>query len=96
MALLQLTMVPMGEGVSVGDYVAQIKKQLEEENAIFHLQDMGTVIEGDIAYLFQLLAKIYETPFEQGAIRVVTSIMIDDRRDKEVHLGDKITSITER
>ena len=96
MALLQLTMVPMGEGVSVGDYVAEIKKQLEAENAVFHLQDMGTVIEGDIGYLLKLLGKIYETPFEQGAIRVVTSIMIDDRRDKEVHLGDKIVSVAER
>jgi len=96
MALMQLTMVPMGEGVSVGDYVAAIKKQLEAENAIFHLQDMGTVIEGDINYLLRLLAKIYETPFNEGAVRVVTSIMIDDRRDKEIHLGDKIISVAKR
>jgi len=96
MALMQLTMVPMGEGVSVGDYVAAIKKQLEAENAIFHLQDMGTVIEGDINYLLRLLGKIYETPFNEGAVRVVTSIMIDDRRDKEIHLGDKIISVAKR
>ncbi|MEA3468446.1 MAG: MTH1187 family thiamine-binding protein [Thermodesulfobacteriota bacterium] len=96
MALLQLTMVPMGEGVSVGDYVAEIQKRLEEERAVFHLEDMGTVIEGDIQDLLKLLGKIYETPFEQGAMRVVTSILIDDRRDKKIHIGDKKFAVTER
>ncbi len=96
MALLQFTMVPMGEGVSVGDYVAEIQKRLEEEGAVFHLEDMGTVIEGDIKDLLKLLGKIYETPFEQGAVRVVTSILIDDRRDKVIHIGDKRLAVTRR
>lgn len=96
MALLQLTMIPMGAGVSVSEYVLEIKKRLEAEKAVFCLQDMGTVIEGDITYLLKLLGKIYETPFEQGAVRVVTNIMIDDRRDKKIHLGDKISSVAER
>ena len=96
MALLQLTMVPMGEGVSVGNYVAEIQKRLEEERAVFHLEDMGTVIEGDIESLLKLLGKIYETPFEQGAVRVVTSILIDDRRDKDIHIGDKRLAVVGR
>jgi len=96
MALLQLTMIPMGQGVSVGDYVAEIQKRLELEKAKFHLGDMGTLIEGDIQDLLKLLAKIYETPFEQGAVRVVTNITIDDRRDKKIHIGDKILSVTHR
>jgi uncharacterized protein (TIGR00106 family) len=95
MALLQLTMIPMGKGVSVGNYVAEIQKRLEKEHATFHLGDMGTLIEGDIQDLLKLLAKIYETPFEQGAVRVITNITIDDRRDKNIHIGDKIHSITQ-
>ena len=96
MALLQLTMIPMGEGVSVGDYVVEIQKRLEEEKAVFHLEDMGTILEGDIQDLLKLLGKIYETPFEQGAVRVVTNILIDDRRDKDIHIGDKKLAVTER
>lgn len=93
MALLQLTMIPLGEGVSVGDFVADIQKRLEQEKATFRLNDMGTVIEGEVQDLLRLLAKIYETPFNKGAVRVVTQIVIDDRRDKEIHIGDKITSV---
>lgn len=96
MALLQLTMVPMGEGVSVGDYVVEIQKNLEKEGANFRLNDMGTVIEGEVQDLLKLLGKIYETPFQQGAVRVVTQIVIDDRRDKKIHIGDKILSVTKR
>ncbi len=86
----------MGEGVSVGNYVAEIQKRLEEEKAVFHLEDMGTIIEGDIQDLLKILGKIYETPFEQGAVRVVTSILIDDRRDKDIRIGDKRLAVTER
>ncbi len=94
MALLQLTMIPMGAGVSVNRFVAKIQNSLEEEGATFRLNDMGTVIEGEVQDLLQLLAKIYEVPFEHGVVRMVTQIVIDDRRDKKVHIGDKITSVT--
>jgi len=96
MALMQITMIPVGEGVSVGNYVADIQKRLQEEGATFKLTDMATLIEGDAQYLLQLLAKIYETPFANGAIRVVSNITIDDRRDKVVGIGDKIEAVTRR
>ncbi|MEN8200160.1 MAG: MTH1187 family thiamine-binding protein [Thermodesulfobacteriota bacterium] len=96
MPLLQFTMIPMGEGVSVGDHVAEIQKRLLEEGATFRLTDMATVVEGDVQELFRLLESIYETPFKHGAQRVVTNITIDDRRDKEVHIGEKIQSVTDR
>lgn len=96
MALMQLTMVPLGEGVSVGEYVADIQKRLLEEGATFKLTDMATLIEGDVPYLLQLLGKIYETPFDNGAIRVVTNITIDDRRDKSICIGDKIEAVKKR
>lgn len=96
MALLQLTMIPMGEGVSVGDYVAEIQKRLKKENAVYHLADMGTLIEGEVKDLLRIVESIYETPFEQGAVRVVTTMVIDDRRDKKIHIGDKIQSVTNR
>ena len=57
-------MIPVGEGVSVGNYVAEIQKRLKEEGATFKLTDMATLIEGDPHYLFHLLAKIYETPLQ--------------------------------
>jgi uncharacterized protein YqgV (UPF0045/DUF77 family) len=48
----------------------------------FALNDMGTLIEGEAIELLQLVIALYEIPFEKGAVRVVTQITIDDRRDK--------------
>jgi uncharacterized protein YqgV (UPF0045/DUF77 family) len=39
---------------------------------------------------------LYEIPFEEGAVRVVTQITIDDRRDKKIKIGDKIQSVIGR
>jgi len=96
MALMQLTMVPVGTGVSIGQYVADIQKRLHEEGATFTLTDMATLIEGDVPELLRLLSTIYETPFDNGAIRVVTNITIDDRRDKSIGIGDKIEAVKKR
>lgn len=97
MALLQLTMIPLGTGTpSVGDYVADIQRALEKENVYFQLNDMGTLIEGEAGELLALVAKIYELPFQKGAQRVVTHMIIDDRRDKHVAIGDKIDAVRKR
>ena len=93
---MQLTIIPIGSGISVGKYVAKIKICLENENAKFKLHDMGTLIEGDIKDLLSLIEKIYEIPFKEGAGRVVTNISIDDRRDKKIKIGDKVRSVTRR
>ena len=96
MALMQLTVIPVGSGVSVGEYVAQIQHHLEHENVTFQLNDMGTLVEGDIKYILSIIERIYEIPFKNGAVRVVTNITIDDRRDKKIKIGDKIRSVSKK
>lgn len=97
MALMQLNVTPLGtKTTSVGDFVAEFKKILEQQKISHVLTDMGTIIEGDIQELLDIAAKIHESPFQKGAMRVVTNIIIDDRRDKKVSLGDKVKSIQAR
>lgn len=97
MALLQLTVIPLGTGTpSVGEYVADIQRALEKEKVRFQLHDMGTVIEGEAGELLALVARIHELPFQKGAMRVVTQLVIDDRRDKKVGIGDKVDAVHKR
>ncbi len=94
MALLQITIIPLGTGsTSVSSFVARIQQKLSEEKATFHLCDMATIIEGDIDELLRIVRVIYDIPFDAGADRVITQISIDDRRDKKVILGDKTKTI---
>ncbi len=90
MALMQITIIPMGTPTpSVGEYVADIQELLAEKGVDFVLNDMGTEIHGHPGDLFRLASEIHEHPFTRGARRVVTQIVIDDRRDRERGIGEK-------
>jgi uncharacterized protein (TIGR00106 family) len=97
MALMQLTVTPLGtQSTSVGEYVAEFQEALKQQKIPHTLTDMGTIIEGSADELLQIAARIHELPFNKGAKRVVTQIVMDDRRDKHVSLGDKIASVQAR
>jgi uncharacterized protein (TIGR00106 family) len=97
MAIMEISVVPLGlEDTSVGDFVAQIIKYLQSEGIPHELTDMGTLIHGHSARLLKVAQVLHELPFERGVNRVVTHITIDDRRDKDVHLGDKKESVKAR
>ena len=94
MALMQITIIPMGTPTaSVGQYVADIQELLANKGVDYELQDMGTVIYADVAELLLLATEIHEHPFTKGATRVVTNIVIDDRRDKNRGIGDKKNAV---
>ena len=97
MALMHLTIIPLGTGsASVGEYVVEIQKALEKSGLTYTLTDMGTTVEGSSKELLILAGQLSEMPFSKGVQRVVTQISLDDRRDKKIELGDKIASVAAR
>jgi uncharacterized protein (TIGR00106 family) len=97
MAIMEISVVPLGLGdTSVGDFIAEVIRHLKSEGIPYELTDMGTLIYGHSARLLKVAQVLHEFPFERGAQRVVTHITIDDRRDKEVYLGDKVKSVKSR
>jgi uncharacterized protein (TIGR00106 family) len=97
MALMQITIIPLGTGsVSVGDHVAEVQRLLAEQGVPHQLNDMGTLVEGEAAELLRLAATIHELPFQHGCQRVVTQMVLDDRRDKKIAIGDKTAAVTAR
>lgn len=96
MAIIQVTIVPLGTGTpSVGDYVASVYQVLVQsgEKIKFQLTPMSTIIEGELDDLLAVVRKMHEVPFDNGAMRVSTSITIDDRRDKLGTMEQKIKSV---
>ena len=97
MAFMQITISPRGgKGTSVGDYVAKICRYLKSQNLPYELNDMATIVEGRATELYALARKLHEVPFKMGMKPVYTTIAIDDRRDKTVHMGDKVKSVQKR
>ena len=98
MAVVETTIVPLGTGsTSVSQYVADCHKVLQEEKRVkYQLTPMGTIIEGDLDVILEVIRKMHEVPFENGAMRVSTSIKIDDRRDKKGSIDQKLNSVKEK
>lgn len=98
MAIVDVTVIPVGtQTPSVSSYVADIQrvlKQYEEKGEIrFQLTPMNTIIEGELPKLFEVIQAMHEVPFEKGLARVCTNIRIDDRRDKERRMEDKVERV---
>ena len=98
MAVCSVTVVPVGTGsTSVSAYVARCHEILAAAEGIkYRLTPMSTVIEGELAVILSIVTKLHEVPFEKGAMRVLTTMMIDERRDKELTMDGKISSVEEK
>jgi uncharacterized protein (TIGR00106 family) len=90
MAILEISVVPIGtKETSLSSYVAECLQILKKEKVCYELTSMGTNIEGDLRHLLTIALKMHETPFRKGAARVLTTLKIDDRRDKKGTLSGK-------
>lgn len=98
MALVEITVIPLGTGsTSLSDYVAGCLKVLEQAEGVkYQLTPMGTVIEGELPKVMEIVMKIHEQPFLAGALRVSTSIRIDDRRDKVGTMESKVLAVQDK
>lgn len=99
MAVVEISIVPLGTGTtSLSPYVAACEKELRENcrGLKYELTAMGTIIEGDLDQILNLVRRLHEVPFRSGAKRVSTSIKIDDRRDKEGTIDQKIRSVEDK
>jgi len=90
MAILEISIVPIGiRGSSLSSYVADCLRVLKKEKAHYELTAMGTNVEGNLKKLIRIALKMHEVPFRKGAPRVLTTLKIDDRRDKKGTLAGK-------
>ncbi len=98
MAMLQITIMPSPpkDGTSVSEYVAKALKLIKNSGLKYELSPTATIVEGEIEELFSIARKVHESSFSLGAKRVVTVIMIDDRRDKKITMEYKKRSVLEK
>jgi len=95
--IVEFSIVPLGVGISVSKFVAEAVKVLDEEGINYEVTPMCTVFEAeDIDRALEIIAKAHKAVVKAGAMRVLTSIKIDDRRDIERKMKDKVRSVLEK
>jgi len=94
MAVVEVRVVPVGtDSASVSSYVAASYKVVEEEGLKHQLTPTSTIIEGDLNEVLNVVRRMHRTPFNKGADRVVTSIFIDERKDKPTEMDDMVDTV---
>ena len=97
MAIVAVSIAPTGEGPSVSRHVAAALRVLERQDRVrWRLDPMFTTLEGELSEISALIEKMQEAVFAAGAVRVGSVVKIDDRRDREVAMESKVTSVEEK
>jgi uncharacterized protein (TIGR00106 family) len=98
MAMIDISVVPVGTAKpSVSEFVAGAVSILKSEPGIkYELTAMSTIIEGDLEHLLALAKRMHDSAFNSGIQRVVTTIRIDERRDKPLTMAGKVGAVRKR
>ena len=76
--------------------MAECVQVLEETGIRYTLTPMGTVLEGSLEEVLEVVRLLHRVPFNKGAQRVSTRLAIDERRDKDATAAGKVASVEKR
>ena len=94
MAVVQVSVVPVGTAsASISHHVAHCLDVLDTAGLKYELCPMGTVIEGDLRDVLEAIARMHESTFGDEVVRVLTTIIVDDRRDKALTMAGKLAAV---
>jgi len=90
--LAEFSVVPLGKGESVSQYVAECLRIVEDSGIRYRINPMGTVLEGGFD---EVMGVIKECHFRVMGMstRCITSIKIDDRKGVADALDKKVESV---
>lgn len=90
--LAEFSVVPIGRGESVSEYVAECIRIVRESGVKYKLTPMATVMEGDLVEVMDIILQCHQRVLEMSD-RVITSIKIDDRKGVKDAMTQKIRSV---
>lgn len=93
--MIELSVVPLGKGASVSATIARVMQLIMDSGIPYRANPMGTVIEGDWKQVMSLARTCHDEAMKD-ADRVVTTITIDDYKEKGARLDKKLESVEQK
>ena len=91
MIVADFTTIPMGTGTSASQYVRAVHELLRQSGIKFVAGPMSTAVEASsFEQLFKVIEEANKKLADLGVRRIVTSIHIDYRLDKDVTIESKL------
>jgi len=91
--MVDLSVIPLGVGVSLSSYVAACERVLREAGLDTRLHANGTNIEGEWDEVFAAVRRCHEVVHAMGAPRIATTLRLGTRTDRPQTLDDKVRSV---
>lgn len=93
--MVEFSVVPIGVGESVSQYVAECIKLVELSGLRYKINPMGTVVEGEYDEVMDLVKRCHMKVADMCP-RVITSVKIDDRKGAKGTIDRKVRSVEEK
>jgi uncharacterized protein (TIGR00106 family) len=95
LATADLTVIALGRpDASASAYIAEIQRRLAAQSRVgYRMHAMGTSLEGSTEDILAIVGELHAVPFEMDVPRVYTVLKLDERRDKQQTLDDKVASV---
>mgnify|MGYP001026931670 CR=1 FL=1 len=94
--IVDVSIIPLGVGLSLSPYVAECEKIFKEAGLTTMLHANGTNIEGEWDKVFEAIKKCHERLHQMGVPRISSNVRIGTRVDKDQSMIDKIKSVEEK
>ncbi len=94
--IADVSIVPLGVGVSLSKYVAECEKIFAEAGLKTSLHAYGTNLEGEWEDVFAAIKKCHERLHEIGVPRISTNLRLGTRVDRPQSMEDKVKSVQEK
>ncbi len=91
--IADLTVLPIGVGVSLGRYIAECERILQKAGLKVKLHAYGTNIEGEWDEVMAAVKECHQALHALGVPRVSSSVKLGTRVDRDQTMEDKLKSV---
>lgn len=94
--IVDISMVPLGVGLSLSSYIAACEEVFDEAGLKTHLHASGTNVEGQWDDVMAAVKKCFERVHSMGAPRISASLRLSTRTDRDHSLEHKVESVRQK
>lgn len=92
MVLLEFSMYPVGQGESLGAYVARSLDIIDRSGLAYQLTPMGTILEGEWSEVMAVVTQCFQA-MTSDCGRVEVALKVDYRAGDESRLASKVAAV---
>jgi len=95
-AIADISIIPLGVGLSLSPYVAACEQVFRDAGLEPKLHANGTNVEGDWDAVMEALKTCHEELHAMGVPRIATNMRLGTRTDRDASMEAKIESVREK